>query len=442
MTLSDQGLDEGLRKYAHNTGYLFLEKVVRILVAVFVWALIAQFIGVEQFGILNFAISFVYLLGIISDLGLDHIVVRELVKKSYQTDRLLGTVLMMKLMGSACAAILIIAVTGLLSLDFDTRLIICLLSLRLIFQSFNVIDLYFQSQVLSKYVVYSQITALAVTTLLGLLFIHLKLALIYFAGIIVLEIAVTSASNIFYIMRYQDIFHWQFDASLGRKLLQDAWPVMVTGVAVAVYMRSDQIMIKAMLDATSLGYYAAATRLSEIFYFVPMVVTSSLFPAIINAKLKSKSLYESRLRALFSLLFGLAFILSLLTTLLARPIIAIFYGQEFMPAAPVLSIHIWASIFVFWGVARQSWIINENLQIYAMYYALLGALSNILLNLIFIPWYGIQGAAMATVFSYFIAAVVSNLLSQPTRDIFGIQIGSMNIMRSMQRLGVKEINAV
>ena len=434
--LENSWLKEGFRRYTENTGYLFFEKIIRILVAVFVWALTARFLGADKFGIFNFALSFVYLLGIVSDLGLDQVVIRELVKGAYKTNQVLGTVFVMKFIGSISSMLLIVVITGLLSMDAYTKLIICILSLRLVFQSFNVIEFYFKSQVLSKYVVYSQITALMITAILCLFFIYLKLPLIYFVCVVVIEAAITSALNISYVMKYQKISDWQFDSEIAGKLLSDAWPMIVSGIAIAIYMRIDQIMIKEMLGAASVGYYAAATRLSEAFYFVPLVITSSLFPAIINAKLRDNLQYESRLRALFAILFWPAFIMSLLTAAIATPLINVLYGQEFMPAAKVLPIHIWASIFVFLGVARQAWVVSENLQIYTMAYVVIAAAINILLNLILIPKLGIRGAAVATVISQFVSTVLSNLFSKKTRSMFYLQLSSIHLNRTLRELHI------
>lgn len=428
----------GFKKYAKNTGYLFLEKIARILVAIFVWALMARFLGVEKFGIFNFALSFVFLFGIISDLGLDHVVIRELVKGVYEQRKIIGTAFVMKLCGAVLAILIVVIVTGFLSMDVYTRSMIYILSLRLIFESFNVIDFYFQSQVLSKYTVYSQIIGLSVTTVLCLSFIHFKLPLIYFVCAVIIETAVTSGGlNIFYGMKHQKVSFWQFDSKICRKLFGDAWPMIVSGLAVAIYMRIDQIMVKEILGSSSVGYYAAAARASEAFYFVPAIVTASIFPAIVNAKQNDPLQYQNRVQLLFSILFWSALIMAVVGSLAAKPLIRVLYGEAFLPAAATLSIHIWASIFVFFGEARHKWAISENLQIFTMYYLILAALLNVGLNLLLIPRLGIQGAAIATVAAQFVANVLSNLLHEKTRPIFWVQMRSVNLIQALKNFALR-----
>ena len=97
--------------------------------------------------------------------------------------------------------------------------------------------------------------------------------------------------------------------------------------------------------------------------------------------------------------------------------------MEYAAAAPILVIHTWASIFVFMGVAGTQWLVMENLQIFSLEKTLLGALSNIGLNLILIPEYGAVGAAYATLISYAISSLISDLLRAKTRPMFIMKLG-------------------
>jgi O-antigen/teichoic acid export membrane protein len=183
-------------------------------------------------------------------------------------------------------------------------------------------------------------------------------------------------------------------------------------------MKIDQIMIKEILGLEDNGQYAAAVTLSEAFYFIPMVVASSLFPAIINAKKNNKKLYVTRLRRFYSLMIWLAIAIAIPTTFLSDWIVNLLYGDQYYQASGVLTIHIWASIFVFMGVANGKWLINENLQFFSMIYTVIGVVTNIVLNYILIRKIGIEGAAWATIISQFIATYFCLLLFKKTRVSF------------------------
>ena len=202
--------------------------------------------------------------------------------------------------------------------------------------------------------------------------------------------------------------------------------MIFAGMVVSVYMKIDQVMLKEMLDAKAVGIYAAAVKLCEAWYFVPGVAAASLFPAVIEARKKSKTLYDVRVQKLYDLMVWGSVAVALPTTLLADWIILILYGADFQEAAVVLRIYIWAGVFVSLGIASSKWLVAENLQRYSFYITALGAVLNISCNLWLIPIYGIKGASMATLVSYGTASYVSLALFKKTRQNFWLATRALN----------------
>lgn len=418
----------GFKKYIVNTGHLLVEKVMRIFVGLFVWAVVVRYLGPEQFGLFSYALSFVFLFHILSDLGLDTVAVRDLVKSTKEQSHILGSLFLMKITGAIVAIILIAVVSGVLSIEPMTRAVILVVSFRLLFRAFHNIDFYFQSRVLSKYTVYARIVSLLMTVVLCLLFVYFEKPVIYFAYVVVIEYVIESVGLIIFYRRIKSLPSWRVDWSTMKKLLKDAFPLIITGIGISIFMRIDQIMIKQMLGADWAGYYSAAVRVSEVFYFIPIAICTSLFPAIINAKQRSEEVYLNRIQALFTLLLWGSLILSLCLSVLSVPLIKVLFGAEYSISASVLAIHVWATVFVFMGVVRGKWAINENLQFFVMIYTILAAVLNVVLNFIFLPIFSIWGAAVATIVSYAMAAVFGNLLSKKTRGIFILQVKSLNLI--------------
>ena len=174
-----------------------------------------------------------------------------------------------------------------------------------------------------------------------------------------------------------------------------------------------------------MGIYSAAVRLSEVWYFLPMLVSNSLFPSLINAKKVSGALYLSRLQKLLTFLVWVGIFIAAFTTFLSQWIVAVLYGSAYQEASQILMIHTWGGVFVALGVASGIWFVSENLQHYAFYRTASGALLNILLNFALIPRYGISGAAIATVISQSMAALFFDLLTPKTRPIFFIKIKAL-----------------
>lgn len=395
---------QGFMRYFKNTTWLFAEKILRMVVGLLVGIWVARYLGPEQFGLISYAQSLVGLFAAIATLGLDGIVIRELVKDESKRDALLGTAFRLKLIGALLVLIVLAVAVKLSHQDTLTTLLVFVIASATIFQSFNVIDFYFQSKVLSKYIVYANIVSLLLSSLIKVGLILNEAPLLYFAYIILFDSFILACGFLYV---YQaNKFHtskWQFDTNVALSLLKDSWPLILSGLVISVYMKIDQVMIKEMMDAEAVGQYAAAVRLSEAWYFIPMVIASSLFPAIINAKEVSEELYFERLQKLYDLMVWLAIAIALPMTFLSDWIAELLYGEQYNQAGSVLMIHIWAGVFVFLGVAFSKFLTNENLTKKMFYRTLLGAILNILFNLVLIPKYGIKGAAIATLLGQFVA---------------------------------------
>lgn len=385
------------RKYFANTSWLLGERVLRMAVSLFVGIYVARYLGPERFGLLSYTLSFVLLFSSLASFGLDDILVRELVQRPEQRNNLLGTVFWLKVCGTALMGTAIALVLQFKAEDQQTYWMIALITFGFLFQATNVVDFYFQSQVQSKFAVRAQAFQLLVTSLFKIYLVLNQAELIWFAFALMLDQAVVA---VLFLIMYRWKIEWfpffSFCWKQAKKLLKDAWPMIFAGMVVSVYMKIDQIMLKEMMDAKAVGIYAAAVKLCEAWYFVPGVAAASLFPAVIEARKKSETLYDDRVQKLCDLMVWGSVAVALPTTLLADWIILILYGADFQEAGDVLRIYIWAGVFVSLGIASSKWLVAENLAIYSFYRTTLGAILNIGGNLWLIPIYGIKGAVFAT----------------------------------------------
>lgn len=411
-----------LRRYFVNTSWLMAERVLRMIVALFVGVYVARYLGPERFGVLSYASSFVGLFTALATVGLDGIMVRELVKMPEHKDELLGTAFWLKAGGAILMWICIATSILFINNDTQTNIIIAIIAFGVIFQAVNVIDLNYQAEVKSKFVVWAQVVQLVVSSMAKLILIWLTAPLVWFACVFVLDAVVLAAGlAALHLTHTGKVWHWTCRWQTARVLLKDSWPLLFSGMVISIYMKIDQVMIKEMLDTSQVGLYAAAVRLSEAWHFIPMAITSSVFPAILNARKQSEDLYYERLQQLYDLMVWLAVAIALPTTFLAPWVIRVLYGEAFLPASGVLSIHIWAGIFSFLGIANGRWIITENMQRIAIIRSSAGAMTNVALNIVLIPKYGINGAATATFFSVFVASHFAFLFINKSKKVFMMQ---------------------
>lgn len=413
---------EAFKKYLKNTGWLFFERVFRLVINFAIGVYIVRYLGPHDFGLLSYAVSFVGLFSTLAALGLDNIVVRELVQSPDKRDELLGSVFILRALGAAAMALILYISVSALNEGNATTILIFIIGASAVFQTFGTIDFYFQANVQSKFSVQVQFASLVAASIIKIFLMLNNYPLIYFAIIITVESVLVAVGFIaVYKKNKLKISAWKFNKNLSVKLLSDSWPLILSGLVIAVYVKIDQVMIKIIINEAEVGYYAAAVRLAEAWFFIPMAVTNSLFPAIINAKKMSEDLYNSRLQKLYAILAWSSIAIAIPVTFFSAEIIQILFGAEFSNSSPVLTIYIWAGIPTFLGVASSQYLITENLTKLSFYRTFFGMIFNLILNLILIPIYGIVGAALATLVSYTFAAF-SIALFKSTRPQFVLMV--------------------
>lgn len=402
------------------------EQLLRLISGVLVGIWVARYLGPQQFGIFSYVLAFVALFSSIGKLGLDSIVVRDLINEPLKTDIYLGTAFWLKF----CGALISLGMVGIALLftsnTATTNIYIWIVASGVIFQAFEVIDFYFQSKVLLKFVSICRLAQLIFSSLAKIYLVISGAELFWFVVVTCID-QITLAASLYLVYRHQKnrSFLSCFNLIIAREMLAHSWPLIFSGLVVTLYMRIDQIMIKEILGEKEVGLFSAAVRLSEVWHFVPVLITQSLFPAIIGAKKISKELYILRLQRLYAFMLWFSLIIALPMIFASNWIINFLYGVEFSGAGKVLAIHIWAGIFVSLGVVSSSWLISENMQRIALYRTLAGAVTNVALNFYLIPLWGIVGAAYATVISYMVAGFLFDLFSRKTRVMFVMKINAL-----------------
>jgi polysaccharide transporter, PST family len=429
-----------LQNILGNTGWLFADRIVRMGVGLFITAWIARYLGPEQFGLFNFVVAFVALFGPLAAMGLDAVVVRNLVRAPQQKDETLGTAFVLKALSGLLLAVAAVSAISLLRPgDGLARALAALIAAGMVFQAFDVIDFWFQSRTKSRFTVIARNSAFLVASVARAALILTQATLVAFAWVGLMELII--AAVILTAALRQDgqrLFAWRPSPAQASSMLRDSWPLLLSGLSIMIYMRIDQVMLGEMAGVKAVGIYTAATKLSELWYFIPTAVISSAFPAIIRLKMENEALYYDKLQKLFGIMTMISVSIAVPMTFLSGGIVKLIYGGAFNSAGPVLAVHIWAAVFVFLGVAQGSWDVSENLTKLSLFRTASGALLNIALNILLIPRYSVIGAAVATIISQAFSAVILNCVSVKTRPIFYRQLRSfLFILPPYQRGGAK-----
>lgn len=421
-----------LRNIIGNVNWLTFENIFKSVLNIVILALLARHLGPTRLGIITYAYAFVTLFSGLSTLGMDSIVVREIINKEKESDKYLGTAFILKMAGSVALILISLAVISFTkSGDSVTLLFVLIVALGYLFKPFDTIDFWFQSKVESKYSVIARTFAFFIISALKIAFIYLNSPLIYFVYLYSLEFAVTAFILIFFYVKTTktSLFQWKFDKNTAKLLFIDSWPLFLGAITSMIYMKIDQVMIGNILGEREVSFYYTAVKLSETWYFFPTVVGASVFPAILNAKKISEEKYKYRLQKLLDMSTWAGIIVAVFITLTARFIVKVLYGDEYSITADVLSVHIWSGVFVFSGIIASKWVVTENLTKNALVRSVIGTILSIIFYYIFINRYGIVGAAIATLLSYAFVNYLSLAFWKKTRECFIMQTKAFNIFR-------------
>jgi len=396
----------GIKRYASNTLWALIARIFNTLTSLFVTIYLVRYLGPTNYGELSYAISFIGLFSVISTLGIENVLYRDLIKYPDQRNLYLGTTFLIRL----CAGILASATALILgfytSPDDVSLIVIALLSLTFVFTPFSIIVTEFQANVAQKYPSFVTIAVVLILNLLKLGVIFSGEGVLYIACILLLEPILYAVFLSYIRVRYYGSFRtWRFNQTIARKLLIDSWPFIFIAVFITLYSRVDQIMLKHLIDSTAVGVYSAALRLAEAWFFIPLIIASSLFPAIINAKSISVREYRDRLLTLVYVFVILAILVAAPLSFFSKHIITLFYGPAFSGSAIVFAIYVWVGVGVVIDVVIRHFLIAENMRKTIFFVTAGAAVLNTLLNLLLIPVLGPAGAAWSTLISYVVLSL-------------------------------------
>lgn len=424
---------EGSRKVLHSVSWLFVERLVRLALVLLTGVLVARALGDVLFGQLNYAVGFVGLFFALGAMGIDDILVRDLVRRPQDRDVFLGTAALIKLGGAVMLVVLAVAGSLLKGMDHLLVMLIAIIACAELQRPFGVVEHYFMAQVKAGAAVIVQLAQLLMSTLAKLSIVWLihtgrmqpDDALIWLAWIYVAEGVV---NTIGYLLIYRHAGghwrQWKVSRSMAGHLLNESWPMLVYGMALFVQARIDQVMIKDMLTTrvgeeeafAEVGQYSVALRMIEALGFIPVIVQKTLAPAVTKARAQSHALYTDRLLNQYRLMFALFLVTSVPLYFLAKPIIVLLFGVEYAPAGALLSLFAIRLFFTNMGTGKSSFITNESLFRYSLFTAIVGVALNVGINWLLIPDLRSIGAIWATIISFFVSIFALDLLFPRTRE--------------------------
>ena len=404
-------------RFINNASWLIFGQFARMIVSFFVGVVSARYLGTANLGTINYIASYISFFTSIIGLGLSGVIIYEFVNDSKNEGKILGTAIFLRFIVSLISVPIFFIV--IFTLDGNDKTIITvafLQSLQLPFLCFDTINYWYQYKSNSKYAVIAQIFAYFVSAVYKVFLLVTGKSVEWFAFSASLDYIILA---LFYVLLYNKHKIQKLGVSkfVAKRLLKICVPFVLSDVMVFIYGQLDRIMIKQMLDSTSeVGLYSAALTICTIISFIPKAFLDSSRPLIAEAKLNDEELYRLRFTQLVCVIIWISFIYSAFVTVFSKFIVYIMYGEEYMGAVTCLKIAVWYTAFSYLGSARNFWLICENKKKYVFIFSAFGAVANIILNLVLIPVWGINGAAFATFLTQFLANFVIPFFVKDTRE--------------------------
>jgi O-antigen/teichoic acid export membrane protein len=412
-----------------NTAWLVFDKACRIVFGLLVGAWVARYLGPERFGELAYVLVYLGLFQVAASMGVDGIAVRELSRDRSNAPAILGSAFAIKL--TAGLALLLAAVAGMAAVNGfgDQRVWLCMLAGgSMVFQAGDTIDLWFQSQSQSRRTVVAKMTAYVISNGLRVALIICHAPLAAFAAVVAFESLLASGALVWVYRLQRGPRPWAVIMSQVRSLLGEGWPMALSGISIAVYMRVDQLLIKALLGEKELGIYAAVLPLATVWQFIPMTLSVSLAPFVARKKAESEAAYWQALEKVFRVFAAIGWLVSVPTALIAPLLVGVLFGPAFESGAHVLSIYVFTNVLINVGVAQGLWVVNEKRSNVLLLKTLVGAVVAFLCNLILIPRLGLSGVAISALLAQLTAVILTNVFL--SRRILWLQIRSLTMLPS------------
>lgn len=402
-----------------NIAWLSADSLTRMGLGFLVSVWLARYLGPEKFGIYNYALAIITIFVSVASLGMNGVVVRELIKDEKSNYIILGSSSFLQVVGSVLASILVlITVSALQPGDWDLFLAALVMIPSVLLRTSDIYKYWFEAQVLAKYTVLAQSIAFFVSAAFKILIIVNGGSYLYICASISLEALILAIGLFYFFSKNGTRQKWKLDFCEAKRLLSLSWPLIISGVAFMLYMRIDQVMIGNMIGSSAVGVYSVAVKMVEVWYFFPIAIVSTLFPKIIKLREVSLEKYHQRLQFLYDLLVVISVMIALFVTFFADFIIGFFYTKDYSDASSVIKIYSWISVFYFLSSASGRWYINEGLQKYALNRNIVGLIIGVTLNYLLIPIYGVIGSVYATLFAYACAGYLFDSLTHHTRISF------------------------
>ena len=398
-----------------NAKWIIVCKVIQSILQLIIGMLSARYLGPSNYGLINYAASIVAFVLPIMKLGFDATLVYELVNHPEKEGEIVGSALGLNvfsgLLGIAGVSLFVtVANFG----DFEAILVCILYSISIFCAALEMIQYWFQYKLLSKYSSVVMLVSYFVVSFYKIYLLATEKSVYWFAISHAIEYGIISLC-LFIVYFKSGAQPFSFSLKRGKTMLKRSKYYIVSALMVVVIQNTDHIMLTGILGKKENGFYSAAITSISVFQFVYVAIIDSYRPLVLLKKNTDQEAFEKNISALYSIILYLAILQGIVFFVLAEIIINVLYGAEYMQAVPLLRIFTFFFGFSVMGTVRNVWILAEEKQKYLWRINLAGAIANVVLNFLMIPFWGACGAATASLITQIFANFILGFIMKPLR---------------------------
>lgn len=403
-------------KLVRNFSWEICGSITRLLISLAVSVLTARYLGPGNYGLLNYVTSFAGFFSSFCNLGINAILVKELLDRKEDQGTVLGSTLTLRTVSTLLCMVANCVLIGVLNPGEPLLLSLAIIhSFSMLFSVVDSVKFWFQARLETKIPVIASTAGYVVVAAYRVVLLATGKSVAWFAAATTLDFAVVAMFLLLSYRKYKGpAFH--FSLKVGKDIFSRSRHFILAGLMVSLYAQMDKVMLKSMIDTASVGFYTTANSVNGMWTFVVAALIDAVSPAVYQSYTESREIFKKNLKRLYAGVIFICLLAGICICLLAKPIVMILYSEEYMASISVLRVLVWSSMFSYLGVAKNIWIVSEKKNHYLVAFTAVGVVGNLILNWLLIPQYGAIGAAVATVITQFITSVLAQLIFPQTRE--------------------------
>jgi O-antigen/teichoic acid export membrane protein len=410
-------------KFINNISWIFFGNIIHAVLQYVINIICARSFGANDYGLINYAVSLIAFFVAIGTLGFNGIITMKFAEDEENAGKYIGTSIVSRTIFSIIAIIVLQIIVSFANSDEPSlKLIVFCQSLQILFGSVDLIIYWYRFKNNAKTVAIIRLAAFFISAIWRIVSIVIFNNIAMYVLGVSLEFGFFGVFLLFFYLKEYSKYRFSFDTKILISMFKTAYPFIFSAILSTIYGQTDKIMLKSMLDNSSVAMYSVSLTLAGAIAIIPTALIEGFRPEIMSYKLTNQKMYEKRLQQLYGLVFWICVCYCLFITIFAKQIILLLYGNSYIDAIPSLSLIVWYTSFSYFGAINNLYMVAEQKTAWVQVTTLIGAILNVILNIILIPYFGIVGASAASLLTQIITNFVLLYFIKPLRMNFFILI--------------------